>query len=136
MEIINLKSEAYRNAARDTEPVISFGNRHFYISASAVRNFGLQGERKFIHFLIDVNRLYFYVNTNADGFTLFNATHADTLYGCFRTLHKVMLKQFPRVKFTQKYPIRRMATEYAGVPMYEVLLDHPIIKRKQKNGKK
>jgi hypothetical protein len=123
MQIINKTNKEYKlHDPRTGEPTIIFRDaRKIYFTKSAVERFGLV-EGKRVHFIADLDRLYFFVNTDNAGFRLVSETR-DTLKIHSMGLISTLRSQFPeKITGGVAFKLKALSTKINDCSAIEVLL--------------
>lgn len=124
MEIINSKTDGFKQARAGRKPSVYFGGKRLHISAAAVLECELKAGQ-FVHFVVDTDRLYFFANDDKSGIKLFGHNVAD-LHGYVHTVRKLLEKKMPYVSFHRGYPVRVLPTKLNGEILIEILIHKKI----------
>jgi len=120
MEVID---KAIVNGGVKSIPSISFGVKSVFISKAAVYEFGLS-IGSYIHFVYDVDRLYFYTDNDENGAKLSYAGGNKESFS-FRSIAIIreLKKRIPKMKEKKAvFPVRLSATKWNNLSLIEVLI--------------
>lgn len=122
MEIVNLSNPEMKLAkGRHTKRYIYFANDQITISKAACEEYGIsEGLR--ISFVFDMDRLYFYVDYNIDGFPLTISGVTIRFYSS-PLVHKIRKRYFAlNNKEKMKFGLKPLPTKMNGCPLIEILI--------------
>jgi len=113
MEILNVKSKSLARAT------VVFRDKYMYFSRGAIEHYGLEiGKR--ISFVTEVDRLYFYVNDDPDGFLICKREGGALVWAVL--IMEVLLDQLPTLlRSGKKFPLKKTNTEVNGSKLVEIL---------------
>jgi hypothetical protein len=129
MEIINkLHSKFRKNTRSNGVPTISISLKmdFIYFPVNTCEKFALSNDLK-IHFVSELDRLYFFTNTDKDGLCLSYSSKDRGLRLGSSTLIKILKEKFPsKIKAGNKFILKESVAKFNGCPTVEVLLHKKI----------
>lgn len=126
MEIINkLHSKFRKNTGRVPIPFMSISLKmdFLYFPTNACEKFGLTNDLR-IHFVTELDRLYFFVNEDKNGlaFTLSSKDRTGLRVGS-STVIKILKEKFPtKIIAGNRFKLRESVAKFNGCTTVEVLL--------------
>lgn len=127
MEVINKDHKEYERFV-PAQPTIKLGEVRLHIPKSVARMYDWE-PGMYLHFTVDLDRLYFYVNKNRAGIRLHLNTNGTYMGSC-RIVKQILNKKLPRVRWHDgKFNFRQSNRQYEGNQLFEILI-HNKIKQK------
>lgn len=108
-------------------PSITFGDRYIHISKAAKEDYGI-GIGVYLHFVCDVDRLYFYVDNDLSGLKTRDAGRkGEGIRLASPNMIKILRNKLPVfMKGLSRFPVREAVTKWNGIPLIEVLIHKKI----------
>lgn len=133
MEVIDKEHTAVKKHKLQITKFISFCSRGIiYLSQGAAMDCELTGI-KYLHFVFDKGKLYFYIDDNAASGYCLSKSHKSSEYGGYRmqsaTLFEI-LKTKTGIGTQSKFPLLETDIEHEGNFLTQVLLHSPFKKKK------
>ena len=128
MEIINKATPGFAAYnGKQAKEYISFQAKNIFFSKKTCAKFQIK-KGMFVHFVTDIDRLYFFVNDDENGLSLFSDNYRNALRCAGQTISHILKKKFPHITFTGQLPIRECPTKLNDNKLIEVLIHKRIIK--------
>lgn len=120
MEIINSNTPGFGGLKKEPVIILGFNEKTINLSAGLVRKYRLKAGQ-FMHFVIDDDRLLFFLSDNTAGIKLFAKTRQDSLWGYLRATRRVLQDKMPLVRFDNAYSIKKLVTKINGYDTFQIL---------------
>jgi hypothetical protein len=124
MEILDKNTPGFTvTNKRGGKIMITFSDSGIFISSSACREFDLNPLDK-IHFIHDLDRLYFFINEEKSGFSLFACgAGKNGLRSKCITMINILKKKMPTVISPPvSFPLKKSVTKLNGHNLIEILI--------------
>ena len=124
MEILDKNTPGFTvTNKRGGKIMITFSDSGIFISSSACREFDLNPLDK-IHFIHDIDRLYFMVNDDSSGFSLFQCgSSKNGLRSKCITMINMLKKKMPTIISPPvSFPLKQSPTKLNGSKLIEILI--------------
>lgn len=113
MEILNVKSKSLARAT------VVFRDKYMYFSRGSIEHFGVEVGKR-LSFITEVDRLYFYVNDDPDGFLICKREGGALVWAVL--IIEVLVERLPNLlKGGKKFPLKKTNTEVSGSYLVEIL---------------
>lgn len=122
MEIVNAATPGMKpKPGKHSKKYIYFGDGRVTISTAACEEYGISSGIS-INFVFDLDRLYFYIDNNPDGFKLIKREATFRFYST-GLIDKVNEKYFSLTKRDSlKFGLRLLPTKINGCSLIEILI--------------
>lgn len=95
-----------------------------YFPAVAAKTFGLK-PGGYIHFMMEADRLYFYIDDDITGFMIAKGTETGigtSVRVATAAAIEALIKRYPSIKTGKKFPLRQSNTSANGFRLVEIML--------------